>query len=47
MDFNRFFSAKANFKVCIEVQKLSVTIFSMSLLSTIVLNDNIFDVRDS
>ena len=28
MHFNRFFSAKANFKVCIEAQKFLVTIFS-------------------
>ena len=27
MHFNWFFSAKANFKVCIEAQKISVTIF--------------------
>ena len=27
MHFNWFFSAKANFKVCIEAQKISVAIF--------------------
>ena len=31
MHFNWFFSAKANFKVCIEAQKISVAIFSMSI----------------
>ena len=31
MHFNWFFSAKANFKVCIKVQKISVAIFSMSI----------------
>ena len=46
MHFNWFFSAKANFKVCIEAQKISVAIFSMSIptiiiLSTSVLNDNV------
>ena len=43
MHFNWFFSAKANFKVCIEAQKISVAIFSMSIptiISTSVLNDN-------
>ena len=42
MHFNRIFSAKANFKVCIEVQKFSVAIFTRQslLLSTNVLNDN-------
>ena len=34
MHFNWFFSAKANFKVCIETQKNSVAIFSM-LIPTI------------
>ena len=29
MHFNWFFSAKANFKVCIEAQNISVAIFSM------------------
>ena len=27
MHFNRFFSTKANYKVCIEVQNISVAIF--------------------
>ena len=31
MHLNWFFSAKANFKVCIEAQKISVAIFSMSI----------------
>ena len=42
MHFNWFFSAKTYFKVCIEAQNNSVTIFSICqslLLSTIVLND--------
>ena len=43
MHFNRFFSAKANFKVCIEAQKILVAIFPCQslLLSTIILNDTI------
>ena len=47
MHLNRFFSAKANFKVCIEAQKISVTVFfpcKSLLLSTIVLNDEILYV---
>ena len=42
MHFNRFFSAKANFNVCIEAQQISVAIFfpcQSLLLSTIILND--------
>ena len=42
MHFNWFFLAKANFKVCIEAQKISVAIFfpcQSLLLSTSVLND--------
>ena len=41
MHFNWFFSAKANFNVCIEAQQISVAIFSCQslLLSTIILND--------
>ena len=31
MHFNWFFTAKANFKVCIEMQNILVTIFSMSI----------------
>ena len=40
MHFNWFFSAKANFKVCIEAQNISVVIFPCQslLLSTIVLS---------
>ena len=42
MHFNQFFSAKANFKVCIEVQKIRLPLFSISIptiKSTITLND--------
>ena len=41
MHFNRFFSTKAYFKVCIKAQNNSVAIFPYQslLLSTIVLND--------
>ena len=43
MHFNWFFSAKANFKVCIEAQKNSVAIFfhvnPYYYISTSVLND--------
>ena len=42
MHFNQLFSAKANFKMCIEAQKILVAIFSMPIPTikyTIVLND--------
>ena len=49
MHFNWFFSAKANFRVCIEAQKISVAIFfpcQSLLLSTSVLNESTSVLND-
>ena len=45
MHFNWFFSAKANFKVCIEVQNFRSPFYPYQflLLSTNVLNDLVLD----
>ena len=45
MHFNQFFSAKANFKVCIKAQKYSVAIVFHVNPYTIVLNNIYQDER--